>query len=324
MAMALASCGSGFGTACLGPMTQQIDDEESWKWSMRILSLFSLVLICGGGLLMKPEPSTANAGNKVKAAIGDCLKHGKLLYFCLVLLVLGLGIWNSQVHNVEVISKSTGLGTFSDTEATNYNLFGFAVGAVLGRPIFAEVTGKITGKRLGFTIICALLALFAGVFPHMSDEGWKVLLNNFFYGWAFGAWISILPSVTVEVVGVKLFEVALGLVYAAPGITMMVGPPICTWIKNAEGNFDHSYYASGGVMGLACLMSIPMIFWENATAAAAPTTDEVQAPVHQANPLPIPEMGSHIVDENDPEMGKSNDKRSPKHQTGGGDHGITV
>lgn len=271
---------------------------------------------------MKPEPSTANAEKKVKAAIGDCLKHGKLLYFCLVLLVLGLGIWNSQVHNVEVISKSSGLGTFSDTQATNYNLFGFAVGAVLGRPITAEVTGRFIGKRTGFTIICALLALFTGVFPYMSNEGWKVLLNNFFYGWAFGAWISILPSVTAEIVGMKLFEVALGLVYAAPGITMMVGPPICTYIKNAEGNFDHSYYASGGVLGLACLMSIPMIFWESAMAKPLPSGGEVQTPVKQANPLHVPAPGSssHIIDENDPEMGKHNHERSPKHKVGAPDH----
>ena len=79
--------------------TQMVDHDatDGWKWAMRILALVSLVLICGAGMLMKPEPSTANAEQKAKAAIGDCLRHGKLMYFNLVLLVLGLGIWNPQV-----------------------------------------------------------------------------------------------------------------------------------------------------------------------------------------------------------------------------------
>lgn len=263
---------------------------------------------------MTPEPSTANAEKKAKAAIGDCLCHGKLMYFNLVLLVLGLGIWNPQVHNVEIVLAEG----FSSDAATNYNLFGFAVGAVLGRPVAAKVTSEYTGKRPGFTVICAMLALFAGVFPYMSDEGWKILLNNFFYGWAFGAWISILPSVCVELTGMALFEVALGLVYAAPGITMMVGPPICTWIKNAEGNFDHSYYFSGAVMGLAALMSIPMIFWESALAKPkAETTADVQTPeIKDTVKTPNPIANPDIIDENNPEMGKSNEQRSPKHQSG--------
>jgi len=266
MAMALASSGSGFGTAALGPLTQYLDDNESWHFSMRILALVTFVLICGGGLLMKPEPSTANAPKKdVDTSLIECFHHCKFLYFLLTLFILGIGICNSQVHNVEYVI----VHGFSQTESTNYNLFGFAVGSVFGRPIAAEVTGKI-GKRVGYPIIMGILALFTGVMPYMADEGWKIVFNNVCFGWAFGAWISILPSMTAEIIGMELFGQALGLVYAAPGLTMMVGPPICGYIKEAEGDYDNSYYYSAAMMGLAGLMSIPMIFWESALAPKPP------------------------------------------------------
>jgi len=278
MAMALASSGSGFGTASLGPITQKMDESISWEWAMRLLALITFILICGGGLLLKPEPSTAHLAAKPRAALCDCLKHGKLLYFCLTLVVLGLGVWNSQVHNVEVVEAHG----FSEDVATYYNLFGFAAGSVLGRPVAAEVTGKI-GKRVGYPIIIAILALFTGVMPLMNDQGWMIVVNNFFFGWAFGAWISILPSMTAEIVGMELFDVALGLVYAAPGVTMMVGPPICGYIKNAEGNFDLAYYLSALVLGIACLMSLVMIGWENALAPKDPPA-EPEVSIKDASP----------------------------------------
>ena len=91
--------------------TQMVDHnvEDGWKWAMRILALVSLVLVCsyGGGAFMTPEPSTANAEKEAKAAIGDCLCHDKLMYFNLVLLVLGLGIWNPQVQCHSVLLNHT-------------------------------------------------------------------------------------------------------------------------------------------------------------------------------------------------------------------------
>jgi len=218
---------------------------------------------------------------------GHCCQDKKLQYFCLVLFVLGLGIWNPQVHNVEMAENNG----FSDNTATYANLFGFAAGAIIGRPLSAKAFAVI-GRRPGFVIICAALALFAGVFPKMIDETWKVVVNNFFYGVSFGSWISILPPIAAELVGMEKLSLALGFMYAAPGLTMMVGPPICGYIK-ASGDpataYDTAYYLSAGVMGIATLMAIPMIFWENQIGAppAAPEA-EPDAMVQSADPIENP------------------------------------
>ena len=71
-------------------------------------------------------------------------------------------------------------------------------------------------------------------------------------------------------------------------------------------------------MGLASLMSIPMIFWESALApkpgCAEAQTPELKDTVKTSNP--IAGGGADIIDENNPEMGKSNKDRSPKHRAG--------
>merc|ERR1711865_767326 len=89
MAMAIASSGSGFGTACLGPLTQYLDEHESWKWSMRVLALVTLVLICGAAMFFKSEPATAaKTKSESKVTVGEVVSDKKLQYFCLVLFVL--------------------------------------------------------------------------------------------------------------------------------------------------------------------------------------------------------------------------------------------
>lgn len=74
-------------------------------------------------------------------------------------------------------------------------------------------------------------------------------------------------------------------------------------------------------MALSGIMAIPMCFWENMLAPPPEkaTDDTTQKPelkdtVKQENPLAA--TPSHIIDENDPEMGKSNEDRSPKHKVG--------
>ena len=116
---------------------------------VQLLALVSLILISASAFLFKPEPaSAAKVAAKSEVTIGQVISDKKLMYFCLVLFVLGFGIWNPPVHNVEV-AEDNGL---SDNKATNANLFGFSAGAIIGRPLAAKALA-ITGRRC-FASLC--------------------------------------------------------------------------------------------------------------------------------------------------------------------------
>ena len=259
MAMAIASSGSGVGTIVLGTLTQAIDD---WRVAFRYLALFSLVGIVVASLLFVPPPKTAAAAGASTVTLAptyrEVLDSSGLRYFMLVLMVFGLGSWNPVVHNVEAAQES---GLVTRDQAANAIAIGFGIGSVLGRPVGAKILAY-TGRMNGFPAILALLGVTAGLVPAMRASAAAVAINNFFYGWGFGAWISVLPPMTAEMVGMEKFPIALGLVYASPGVTMMLGPVLCGTIKSVTvitgytTGYDVAYYFSAVMMVLSSFMAV--------------------------------------------------------------------
>jgi OFA family oxalate/formate antiporter-like MFS transporter len=259
MAMAIASSGSGVGTIVLGTLTQAIDD---WRVAFRYLALFSLVGIVVASLLFVPPPKTAAAAGASTVTLAptyrEVLDSSGLRYFMLVLMVFGLGSWNPVVHNVEAAQES---GLVTRDQAANAIAIGFGIGSVLGRPVGAKILAY-TGRMNGFPAILALLGVTAGLVPAMRASAAAVAINNFFYGWGFGAWISVLPPMTAEMVGMEKFPIALGLVYASPGVTMMLGPVLCGTIKSVTvitgytTSYDVAYYFSAVMMVLSGFMAV--------------------------------------------------------------------
>merc|ERR1711934_746256 len=213
------------------------------------------------------SPPTAPTEAKEKPApppFTDVICSKGLPYFLLCLFVFGFGGWNPIVHNVELYTQHG----YDATEASNLISIGFGVGSVFGRPIAAKIL-EITGRRQGFPGILALMSIttFLGPVMGMKPSGagnsgdagkaW-IFINNMVYGFGFGAFISVLPPITAELVGMAKFPAALGLVYASFGVSMMVGPPMCGyWAEQfTPENYDRAYYASGGVMMVGAIMSI--------------------------------------------------------------------
>ena len=67
---------------------------------------------------------------------------------------------------------------------------------------------------------------------------------------------------TAEMVGMEKFPIALGLVYASPGVTMMLGPVLCGTIKSVTvitgytTGYDVAYYFSAVMMVLSSFMAV--------------------------------------------------------------------
>lgn len=172
-----------------------------------------------------------------------------------------------------------------------YISISFGIGSVLGRPLAAKVF-EFTGKRQGFVFLLFLMGLMAVLEPVMAGTNTgslaAIFVNNLLYGFGFGAFISNLPPITAELVGMEKFPAAIGLVYASFGISMMLGPPLCGYQATAEATgtnstgteidyarYDNSYYESGAVMFLGALMSIRVIYFDNLLAPKPEVTETI-------------------------------------------------
>jgi len=188
--------------------------------------------------------------------------------------VFGFGGWSPLVHDID---KAVEAG-FDAKEATHTTLIAFGCGSMFGRPVIAKVLEKV-GRRNGFPVILFWMAWVAAATPGMCGSLFWIAVNSVFYGFGFGAFISILPPITAELVGMAKLPSALGLVYGSFGISFMIGPPMCGYMEEATGSYDEAYYMSGGVICLGALLAIPLAGWSNQLAppAAAEKTPEAAA-----------------------------------------------
>jgi len=246
LAVAIASSGSGLGTILLGLVTVDVyanAGDNGWRDTFSVLA----VIACLGTLISAcffVPPVEQNATPTTLSA-REVLQTPDLCYFMFVLVVFGLGSWN-----VIVLFPKLAAGVKNAEYAIE---IGFGIGSVLGRPVAAEILQR-TGRRQGFPGILLLLALMACLAPVMSKNTIMLGINNFFYGWGFGAFIATLPPITAEIVGAAKLPVALGLVYASPGISFMVGPPLCGMLDDV----DIAFYASGAAMAISALMMMKL------------------------------------------------------------------
>jgi len=286
MAAAVSSAGSGVGTIVLGIVTQKLIDSYNWEAGFYFCAAVSAAFIILPALLLTSPPTAPTEAKEKPAppAFMDVVLHPGLPYFMFVLFVFGLGGWNPIVHNNELYTEHG----FDATTASNLVSIGFGIGTVLGRPVAAKLLA-ITGRREGFPGLLALMAICCVLSPIMggshaqslgaAGKAW-IFINNMFYGFGFGAFISVLPPLTAETVGMAKFPAALGLVYASFGISMMVGPPICGYWASSYSprNYDNSYYASAGIIMLAAFMSIGCIDFskKDLAPAAAPASVSVK------------------------------------------------
>jgi len=276
MASAVASAGSGLGTVCLGLITEKLIDEYSWKTGFYFCAIVSTVGIFVPAIVLTSPPVHPTEAAKEKPpppTFMEVATSPGLPYFCLCLFVFGFGGWNPIVHNGELYDQHG----FDSTKASNCISVSFGIGSVLGRPVAAKIM-EFTGRRQGFPGILAIMAVVTFLNPVMGGDKsaemsnsmgliW-VGINNALYGFAFGAFISVLPPITAELVGMARFPQAIGLVYASFGISMMVGPPMCGyWAGNSTPtDYDASYYASGGAILLGAIMSVFTVLYDNQLA----------------------------------------------------------
>jgi MCP family monocarboxylic acid transporter-like MFS transporter 12 len=133
-----------------------------------------------------------------------------------------------------------------------------------------------------------------------AGKAW-IFINNMFYGFGFGAFISVLPPITAELVGMAKFPAAIGLVYASFGISMMVGPPVCGyWAADyTPEDYDNSYYGSGGVMLLGALMSIGVALYDNQLAPPPVVAKDPEANVDVNSTVEMDADGTNVQQQSD-------------------------
>ncbi|SAL99686.1 hypothetical protein [Absidia glauca] len=210
-ATGIAVSGSGIGGVCLSPMSQQLIEHLGYRNALRVLGATMFGLLCISTALamsrFKPSPS----GRPWYALVDRSLLGTQFNLLFLFSLLVPFG-YIAPFFLMPTYAASIGV------DSTN----GAALVSIMSatNAICRIVLGYLGDRfgRLNIMFFSTFLSAYAILF-----------------GLSGGAFVSMIPSVTADIVGIANIQTGLGMSYAATTIGNLMGTPISGLLQTQYG-----------------------------------------------------------------------------------------
>lgn len=249
----LVVAGFGLASVYIAPLSEYLLNKHGALPAMLFFSIFFVVVVCGLSLLLvNPPPgfvpgaasATAKAAAK-PAAINNT--PGEMLrtptfYLLWAMYFIGSGA------GLMVISSVSGMAKASMGQAAFVAVAVLAVGNAAGRIAAGLLSDKI-GRR--WTLLIVLLFQAALMFLAIPVTGSEetapavIVLVATLIGFNYGANLSLFPSYTKDLWGLKNFGVNYGILFTAWGVGGFVLSRLQQMLKAQSGSFTSSFVAAG-------------------------------------------------------------------------------
>ncbi|XP_075866102.1 monocarboxylate transporter 12 isoform X2 [Microcebus murinus] len=274
LAYGIAMSGSGIGTFILAPVVQLLIEQFSWRGALLILGGFVLNL-CVCGALMRPitlkEDHTTPEQNDVcrtqkedfkraspyspltKKWARTCLCCSLQQEYSFVLMsdfvVLAISVlfmaYGCSPLFVYLVPYALSVGVSHQQAAFLMSILG--VIDIIGNITFGWLTDRRCLKS--YRYVCYLVAVgLDGLcylcLPMLRNLPLLVPFSCTF-GYFDGAYVTLIPVVTAEVVGTTSLSSALGVVYFLHAVPYLVSPPIAGWLVDTTGSYTAAFLLCG-------------------------------------------------------------------------------
>ncbi|XP_053889359.1 monocarboxylate transporter 12 isoform X1 [Malaclemys terrapin pileata] len=278
LAYGIAMSGSGIGTFILAPVVQLLIEQFSWRGALLILGGFVLNL-CVCGALMRPitlkedhkhppeflEQEYVSEAQKqdlkrlsicsplIKAWSHECLcccswqEYNFLLmpdFMVLAVSVLFMAYGCSPLF-VYLVPYALNVGVSHQQAAFLMSILG--VIDIVGNITFGWLTDRRCLKK--YRYVCYLFAVgmdgLCCLFLPILQSFPMLVPFSFTFGYFDGAYVTLIPVVTADVVGTASLSSALGVVYFLHALPYLVSPPIAGWLVDTTSSYTASFILCG-------------------------------------------------------------------------------
>ena len=243
---------AGFGIAAVyvAPVTSTLIDNFGIFSTFRILGIFVLVVGLPLSMLITNPPAgyvapapAVKPHEEPKAAIKgwnynwvEMIKTPQF-WFLWIMFALASSAGLMIIGNVSKIAKLQ-----AGFDAGFVLVIVLAVFNALGRiggGYFSDKIGRIRTLQLVIIIQAINMGLFV-----LYTSPLTIAIGTAAAGIAYGALLSIFPSLTSDYYGMKAFGNNYGVLYTAWGLAGAIGPVIAASVIDATGNFNQAYVIS--------------------------------------------------------------------------------
>jgi nitrate/nitrite transporter NarK len=275
----LVVAGFGLAPVYLAPLSQYLLGHYQLKASMLIFGIAFVVIVCGlAQLLINPpagyvagaKPAADNAPAKPalpSATPGEVLRQ-PTFYLLWVLYFIASGAGLMVISSVSGMAKKT-----MGAENAFIAVAVMAIGNAAGRIVAGILSDRI-GRRWTLMLVLLIQAalMFVAIPVTGSTDGAKfiIVLLATFIGFNYGANLSLFPSFTKDLWGLKSFGMNYGILFTAWGVGGFALSGLAQRLKAASGDFNSSFVTAGVLLVIAAALTF-LIRPPRLAAASKPT-----------------------------------------------------
>ena len=278
----LVVAGFGLAPVYLAPTSQYLLGHYQVKQSMLILGIAFVVIVCGLAQLLRnppPEyhaaPASATAAKPVAFSVPpSVVLRTPGFYLLWVIYFIGSGA------GLMVIGSISGMAKKSMGEMAFIAVAVMAIGNAAGRIVAGILSDKI-GRRWTLMIVLLFQAVLMFVaIPVTMTKGlapFIIVVLASLIGFNYGANLSLFPSFTKDLWGLKTFGMNYGLLFSAWGVGGLVLPRLQqTLTAQSGGNYTSSFITAASLLIVGGLLTLAIRSAPAAVPAPVPGTVAVK------------------------------------------------
>jgi len=260
----LVVAGFGLAPVYLAPTSNLLLSNYGLLKSMLIFGVAFTIIVCSLAQLLVNPPAGHSAGAKtlntdatakpaaVNFSPGEILRQPK---FWLLWLIYFIG----SGAGLMVISSVSGMAKKTMGESAFIAVAVMALGNAGGRIIAGILSDKI-GRRWTLMLVLLIQAalMFLAIPVTTSTDGPKfvIVLVATLIGFNYGANLSLFPSFTKDLWGLKNFGMNYGVLFTAWGVGGFVLSRVQQMLKASSGNFNSSFIAAGVLLIIGAALTL--------------------------------------------------------------------
>ena len=270
---------SGFGlaSAYIGWVVKWLVDAVGMQNTMLILGIAFLVIVvlCAQFLTNPPpgyQPSAPSTGRSVQApakvatvdfTVGQMLRTSKF-WILWLMYVCGAGAGLMIIGKLKPIVQAAG-GDAAWFAPTCLALL--AVGNAAGRIVAGLVSDRLGRTTTMFLVFIVQACVMVGLI-FLGSSAVIVPFLALLGGFNYGANLSVFPSATKDLFGLKNFGTNYGVMFTAWGVGGVALPLLAGKVADATGNFNLAYIVAACCLVLASVLTFLVRQRASSTAAA--------------------------------------------------------
>lgn len=256
----LAVFGFGAGTLVFGPLLSKLIASSGIATTFYTVAAIMLVFVCGAAAIFKVPPAGYKpvGWNPPAPAPGAQIVKTNYLpseiaatgSFWILWLIFFIG----SAAGLMIIGQAVPIGVQVAKLTPAVAAGGLGIMALLnglGRLFWGSVSDKLGRTKTIMACFVVYILAFVFVLPN-SDTFMLWLVGVCAVGFAYGGYLSLVPSMTADYFGTKSLGANYGIVFTAWGIAGVGGPFMIDYIKTATGAFTNAMYVTAG----ACVVGI--------------------------------------------------------------------